>query len=284
MRRIVLVFLCVVSHLTAQEPLTPETVTANRTLWPREVTVHVPHQVPIVVNGKPSGSMQAPAGRVYAVKSLGADGVLVDAGGSSLTFPVADTDLVVRAGEIQTRLASQPAATPVPAVQSPPPPQATPPPEPTATNTMAAKLAGDLIVMENRKPVDFDAASLGGKKFLAIYFSAAWCPPCRGFTPELVSWYKRKKSARDQFDIIFVSRDKSEGEMLDYMKDYKMDWPALRFDKAKGSPLGKYLGRGIPCLVVIDGDGKVLSHSYDGENYRGPTQVMKDLEKLLKGS
>jgi len=283
MKRAGLIFLCVVSHLTAQEPLTLDTVTANRSLWPKEVTVAVAHHVPIVVNGKPSGSLQAPAGRVYPVKSVSAGGVVVEAGGSLMTFPASDTDLLTRCGEIQTRLAAQPVATPPPVVQSTPP-QATPVSAPAATNKMAAQLAGDLVVMDNRKPAEFDAASLGGKKYLAIYFSAAWCPPCRGFTPELVSWYKRKKSARDQFDIIFVSRDKSEDEMLGYMKEYKMDWPAIRFDKAKSSPLGKYSGRGIPCLVVIDGDGKVVSHSYEGEEYRGPTQVMKDLDKLLKGS
>ena len=70
--------------------------------------------------------------------------------------------------------------------------------------------------------------------------------------------------------------------MLDYMKQDGMPWPALSFSKASqgGSPLEKYAGRGIPCLVVIDGEGKVISHSYKEEQYIGPSQVMKDLERL----
>ena len=28
-------------------------------------------------------------------------------------------------------------------------------------------------------------------KVFAIYFSAHWCPPCRGFTPKLAEWYTK---------------------------------------------------------------------------------------------
>ena len=29
-----------------------------------------------------------------------------------------------------------------------------------------------------------------GKDFICIYFSAHWCPPCRGFTPVLKDFYE----------------------------------------------------------------------------------------------
>ena len=35
-------------------------------------------------------------------------------------------------------------------------------------------------------------ADLEGK-VIGIYFSAHWCPPCRGFTPKLVEWYGKVK-------------------------------------------------------------------------------------------
>lgn len=81
--------------------------------------------------------------------------------------------------------------------------------------------------------------------------------------------------------MIFVSQDNSKEDMLEYMKQDGMPWPAVKFVNAKSSPLEKYSGRGIPCLVIVDGEGKVFSHSYKGEEYVGPSKVMKDLEGLL---
>ena len=96
-----------------------------------------------------------------------------------------------------------------------------------------------------------------------------------------MDWYDGHKSQLDKFDVIFVSQDNSKEEMLEYMKQDGMLWPALKFANASGSPLEKYSGRGIPCLVVIDQQGKVLSHSYKGEEYLGPFKVIRDLEGLL---
>lgn len=281
--------LCFASALLAQEPLTVDAVIANRALWPKEVTVNVQHQVPIIVNGKSSGSMQANPGRVYTVKSVDAAGVHVDAHGAPLTFPATDTDLLVRSTEVDARLKSAataaPAATPAPvtASVSAPAPQTAPAPA-KITNSIAAKLSGKLVSLDGKKLQPFDAKSLESKKYLAVYFSASWCPPCRKFTPELVSWYKRKKGDLDKFDIIFVSSDKTDADMLGYMVEDKMAWPALAFDKKPGSPLRQYSGRGIPCLVILDEHGQVLSHSYENGEYIGPTKVLKDLDKLLKSS
>jgi len=83
--------------LSAQDTLTIDMVAATRAIWPREVTVNVAHQVPLLVNGKVSGSMQVSPGRVYPVRSIEPRGVVVEAMGSSLTFPPADTDILARA-------------------------------------------------------------------------------------------------------------------------------------------------------------------------------------------
>lgn len=116
--------------------------------------------------------------------------------------------------------------------------------------------------------------------YYAFYFSAHWCPPCRKFTPKLVDFYESNSGGRSNFEIIFVSSDRDEDAMHSYMEVAKMPWPAIDFDR-RSRDIDKYSGSGIPCLVVVDGDGKVISDSYVGGKYVGPTKVMKDLKKLI---
>jgi nucleoredoxin len=117
---------------------------------------------------------------------------------------------------------------------------------------------------------------------IGLYFSAHWCPPCRKFTPELVAFYNKNAATHPEFEIVFVSSDKSPAAMEGYMRDMQMPWAAVTFDKIRGKDgLRKYAGSGIPCLVVVDADGKVLSDSYAGTTYRGPAAVLADLDRLF---
>lgn len=117
-------------------------------------------------------------------------------------------------------------------------------------------------------------------RYTLFYFSAHWCPPCQIFSPKLVSFYNGKKVGSN-FEIIFVSSDYSADAMEDYMQELAMPWPAVKFSRIKDAGLSAYAGPGIPCLVLFDEAGNVLSHSYVNGSYVGPTRVLKDLEKLL---
>lgn len=123
---------------------------------------------------------------------------------------------------------------------------------------------------------------LPSKDYYAIYYSAHWCPPCRGFTPKLVDFYNDASAQHDNFEIIFVSSDRDEDSMEGYITEYKMPWLALDFDaKSRAKELTQYSARGIPCLVLVDREGKVIKHSYVGDQYVGPTSVMNELKRLL---
>jgi nucleoredoxin len=50
-------------------------------------------------------------------------------------------------------------------------------------------------------------ASLAGK-YVGVYFSAHWCPPCRRFTPKLASTYNFLQATGKPFEVIFVSADR----------------------------------------------------------------------------
>merc|ERR1711976_652648 len=90
-------------------------------------------------------------------------------------------------------------------------------------------------------------SSLAGKT-IGIYFSAHWCPPCRGFTPELVKTYNKLKEAGKPFEIIFASSDRDEASFKEYFET--MPWLALPFaDREKKEQLSKLFGvNGIPSL------------------------------------
>jgi len=104
---------------------------------------------------------------------------------------------------------------------------------------------------------DVKGSSLKGKVF-GLYFSAHWCPPCRGFTPKLAEWYKKDLQAKD-FEVVFVSSDKDEASFKDYFAE--QPWLALDFgDRKRKEQLSNLFGvQGIPSFVIIDKDGSVIT-------------------------
>merc|ERR1711871_1784448 len=88
---------------------------------------------------------------------------------------------------------------------------------------------------------------------IGIYFSAHWCPPCRGFTPKLAESYAKMTAAGKKWEIIFASSDQSEKEFTDYFGE--MPWKALPHgDDRKDELDSMFEVSGIPTLVVIDAD------------------------------
>lgn len=90
-------------------------------------------------------------------------------------------------------------------------------------------------------------------KYVGLYFSAHWCPPCRQFTPELVTFYQHLKDTKPgQLEIIFISWDGDEDSYKEYYNS--MPWLSLPFDSDLKEKLGeKYQVQGIPSLVLLDG-------------------------------
>lgn len=58
---------------------------------------------------------------------------------------------------------------------------------------------------------------------VAIYFSAHWCPPCRGFTPQLAQLYKDVTAAGKKFGVLFVSSDRDEKSFEECVKKLACD-------------------------------------------------------------
>jgi Thioredoxin-like len=161
---------------------------------------------------------------------------------------------------------------------------ATPADAATKTTAIASLVKGDLINSRNGLLRPYLDSEFEKKKLIGLYFSAHGSALCRKFTPNLVAYYNKNAAAHPEFEILLVSFDKSAAAMEGSMRDLQMPWPAVGFDKASGNEaLKKYAGAWIPCLVVVDENGKVVFDTYAGKNYRGPEAVLADLDQFFAG-
>lgn len=115
-----------------------------------------------------------------------------------------------------------------------------------------------------------------------LYFSAHWCPPCRRFTPMLTKVYKEVNKESKGFEIVFISFDKSKPDFEGYYNE--MPWLAVPFDDQETiKKLSKKYGvNGIPCLIIIDKDGKVLNDDCYIEiaQAKDPAEIVKGWKNL----
>lgn len=83
-----------------------------------------------------------------------------------------------------------------------------------------------------------------------LYFSFfhLQCPPCRGFTPKLIDTYKALQQQEKNFEIVFLSSDRSEEAFNEYFKE--MPWLA--------APYGHSSSKELSGLFSVQGEmGKV---------------------------
>jgi len=140
-------------------------------------------------------------------------------------------------------------------------------PDAVASEALVA-LVGPTLKRGTEEVASADA--LAGK-VVAIYFSAHWCPPCRGFTPKLAEAYKKYQKLGKNLEIVFVSSDKDQAAFDEYFGE--MPWLAVPYsDRARKDALSKkFKVRGIPSLVVLDEDGSTITTD-------GRSAVMEDPE------
>ena len=122
-----------------------------------------------------------------------------------------------------------------------------------------------------------DVRSLQGK-IIGLYFSAHWCRPCRDFTPKLVEF--RNANAKD-FEVIFVSSDRSAADQQKYMQESGMNWPSVPYQsECKAILKERFSIRGIPALIIVDGKGNLISSQGRSEVNANLTTIIAKWKNL----
>lgn len=130
----------------------------------------------------------------------------------------------------------------------------------------------ELLGEKLQKPFEGEidtATAFEGKKAVALYFSAHWCPPCRGFTPKLAEFYTKDLSGKG-LEVVFLSSDQDQAQFDEYLGE--MPWLAVPYsNREKKEALSKkFKVQGIPTIIIVDpADGSVI-------NKDGRSCVMKD--------
>ena len=106
--------------------------------------------------------------------------------------------------------------------------------------------------------------SLKSAQLIGIYFSAHWCPPCRGFTPVLAEFYNKVNANGKVFEVVFASSDSDKETFDEYLST--MPWIALEFGSSVKEDLADKFGvSGIPRLVILDNEGNLVQPNARGD-------------------
>ena len=109
---------------------------------------------------------------------------------------------------------------------------------------------------------DFSLPDLSGKpialsslrgKVVLLDFWATWCVPCRQEIPRFVEL--QNQYGDHGLQIVCVSMDDSADPVLDFYKQYKMNYPVVMGDAKTGEAYGGVLG--LPIAFVIGRDGRI---------------------------
>ena len=101
-------------------------------------------------------------------------------------------------------------------------------------------------------------------KFVLVDFWSSTCTWCRAETPSVRRVYET--FAGDHFTVLGVSEDVEREPWLHAIQEDKVTWPQILLDKDAISPTNKvYNIRGIPQILLLDPEGKILHRDLRGD-------------------
>jgi thiol-disulfide isomerase/thioredoxin len=116
----------------------------------------------------------------------------------------------------------------------------------------------------------FDLADHRGKVVL-IDFWATWCGPCVAELPNVQAVYEEFHDRG--LEIASISLDHERSALVKFLQARPLPWPQIFFDPddeagLRSHPANRYGIQSIPCLLVIDQEGKLIARDVRGSEIR----------------
>lgn len=117
------------------------------------------------------------------------------------------------------------------------------------------------LYLGNQKTSIYNILNKHPNTLIGLYFSGKYCPYCSHFTPRLIEFYDEIKKEYNNFEIIFVSSDKTLDEFLNYYND--MPWYTLPYKKRdlKKELCNKFEVKTIPTLIFFNKNGNLIERN-----------------------
>ncbi len=125
--------------------------------------------------------------------------------------------------------------------------------------------------------------SLKGK-VVVIDFWATWCGPCVAEMPKMKELYSKYRNQGVEFIGVSLDQPKQQGgldKLKAFVKEKQIAWPQYYQGKGWDSAFSSSWGiNAIPCVFIVDGDGKLYSVKARGKL----EEMIPELLKKKKGS
>ena len=145
---------------------------------------------------------------------------------------------------------------------------------------MIKKFIPEILVTKDGK---VEKSKVFEAPLIGLYFSALWCPPCVGFNPLMLDFYKKANIDKLNIEIIFCSLDEDEEDFNQYLQ--KLPFPAIDYSDPNLEDLtSSFEIETIPVLIIFDNNGNLIDAnarmSIQGKNKKTPDEAIKTwLEK-----